>query len=63
MSRNAKGAFHLGLWALFSGQRKRASPPLRGFLVEIEDILHNINSPACFWSRIFHVSHLGQGIR
>ncbi len=63
MSRNAKGAFYLGLWALFSGQRKRASPPLRGFLVEIEDVLHNIISPACFWSRIFRVSRLGQGMR
>jgi hypothetical protein len=37
--------------------------PLRGFLVEIEDVLHNIISPARFWSRIFCVSRLGQGIR
>jgi len=26
MSRNARGAFHLGPWALPSGQRMRASP-------------------------------------
>jgi hypothetical protein len=37
--------------------------PLRGFVLEIEDILHNIISPARFWSTIFHVSCLGQGIR